>query len=85
MKIKISIVGKTTVETPLLKGTNYALIKDNELHCNPDGYEGEVKIIELKNSLSAPDAFWNIRVCGWMPENTFAVLPGKWSFKPLWP
>lgn len=85
MKIKISIPGKTTIESQLLKTTNYALLIGNELHINPDGYEGEVKIIELKESRPAPDAFWNLRASAFMPDNCFAFVPGKWTFNTLFP
>lgn len=48
VKIKISIPGKDTVEQPMLKFTNFALIIGNKLYINPDGYEaGEVKILTI--------------------------------------
>lgn len=85
MKIKISMPGKTVIETLLLKGTSFALVKGNELYCNPGGYEGEVTIIELKVSRPAPEAFWSLHASDYMPENRFAVFQGKWTFNPLFP
>lgn len=85
MKVKISIPGKAVIETPLLKGTQYALLKGNELHCNPDGYEGEVKIIELKEKPPAPDAFWSLYTSPFIPEGHLFVFSGKRNYNPIFP
>lgn len=65
------MIGKTMIETPLLKNTHFAIVKGNELYTNPDGYNKEVKIItlpeekddiffNLKTNLSIPDGFFGL-------------------------